>query len=906
MLSSMKKLFRKGPSSPSCKDKGPPSPDSGDSSGKLSRGFRRRKASSDGYSSSGGKCSNAEAAPHNVPSNGRSDINQVFPLSPRGSGFDGYCSSQNESPRPAPVTKSVKSNTKTGTGRSKSEERNLQKVAERLGVPPNLLVDYPILETSGDYIGESATDSEDDQLITETPSTISHKSEIPSSFEFQRPPSDVAKDYGSDYEVRKSLRTTISESELQHMTSKSDQMPGSDDASRFSGEKLVGIYKPLTRATDRMGNVHSAKSLPEQVSNGYVNSMSPGRQSWMRCDVIRNSTADSRLSPSWSEEGSTETRYLGAPHYNSRAEQRRSTPLENGSPYRTGEELGPELNTRIPNKSTLQSLSPRSTNFLSHGLHSPKSQCSPRSRVVAAPSGWHSPDGRSCSSTSSSARGRQDWSDSNGSVSPQWGHNGNPSPDRCLRSEKSYPLPAPPPQSPPQHPLPPYVAPRAVQLNKYQDSPQQRQHREQRPATSSGSKVNPPSSPYFPVSPRPSPPRSPLPSSPRPLTIPYSPRSPLLGPSLTGYPSPPKSPSRPPKVPTKWKKIKEIGKGSFGTVYEAINMDDGSFFAVKVSHGETITPEIQKEIEVLSYLKHPNVVQYYGTGQEDGHLCIFLELMQNSLQCIIKQVESFDGEFFNEALISMYTRQILQGLEYLHSKNTIHRDIKCANILVDKDGQVKLADFGLSKEVGLNPVTSCKGTPYFMAPEILKPEKSGGSSKGYGLAVDIWSLGCTVIEMADGGKPPWSGAEGFSWFFNLLKRELPPLPPHLSPGCVDFIRSCLRFKPEDRPTASELLRHRFVANAPSTAFAPTTSVPIFPSYGSPSPTLILRNGYSNEARCLARPLVALQMLPSPPSPDHEPKVQRLWAISRIFKRKLATALVGHDSSQGNHQAPLTF
>ncbi|XP_024374811.1 uncharacterized protein [Physcomitrium patens] len=258
-----------------------------------------------------------------------------------------------------------------------------------------------------------------------------------------------------------------------------------------------------------------------------------------------------------------------------------------------------------------------------------------------------------------------------------------------------------------------------------------------------------------------------------------------------------------PKPPQRWKMGQLIGSGSFGSVYEGWNLDDGSFFAVKVSSIDNVSSEIHQEVAMLSKLKHPNIVQYYGTTTEDGNICIFLELVKmGSLEKIMKKFDAFD-----EVLIRLYTRQILKGLEYLHSRNTVHRDIKCANILVDSDGQVKLADFGLAKQMKESMASSVKGSPYYMAPEILAPQHS---KRPYGLPVDIWSLGCTVIEMAD-GKPPWGAFQGYGFVFNVVKGVLPPIPEHLSDKAKDFISQCLRKRPEDRPTVKELLLHPFVA-----------------------------------------------------------------------------------------------
>lgn len=269
----------------------------------------------------------------------------------------------------------------------------------------------------------------------------------------------------------------------------------------------------------------------------------------------------------------------------------------------------------------------------------------------------------------------------------------------------------------------------------------------------------------------------------------------------------------PQKCPTNWTKGKVLGKGSFGTVYEGLNMDDGSFFAVKVSDIETTGPEIQQEVDVLRRLNHPNIVRYLGSSVKDGHLCIFLELGKDSLRSVLNKYKRFE-----ENMIRLYTRQILQGLEYLHQQNTVHRDIKCSNILVYPNGQVKLADFGVAKQMSQSLANSCKGTLLYMAPEMIEPT---ADSRRYGLAVDIWSLGCTIIEMAD-GKGPWSHLKGFSFFFKVSQGELPPIPDHLSSDAKDFIRRCLKWKPEERANVSELLHHPFVTNAPSfTPYFPT-------------------------------------------------------------------------------------
>ncbi|XP_061337299.1 LOW QUALITY PROTEIN: mitogen-activated protein kinase kinase kinase YODA-like [Gastrolobium bilobum] len=303
--------------------------------------------------------------------------------------------------------------------------------------------------------------------------------------------------------------------------------------------------------------------------------------------------------------------------------------------------------------------------------------------------------------------------------------------------------------------------------------------------------------------------RLPLP----PITIPNScPFSPTY--CATTSTSAPRSPGISENITSpgsRWKKGQLLGRGTFGHVYLGFNSESGEMCAMKEvtlfsddAKSRESEQQLGQEIALLSRLRHPNIVQYYGSETVDDKLYIYLEYVSGG--SIYKLLQQY-GQL-GEIAIRNYTRQILLGLAYLHAKNTVHRDIKGANILVDPNGRVKLADFGMAKHIsGQSCPLSFKGSPYWMAPEVIK------NSNGCNLAVDIWSLGCTVLEMAT-TKPPWSQYEGVAALFKIgNSKELPAIPDRLSEDGKDFVRLCLQRNPLCRPSAAQLLMHPFVKKA---------------------------------------------------------------------------------------------
>ncbi|KAF8024256.1 hypothetical protein BT93_F1450 [Corymbia citriodora subsp. variegata] len=266
-----------------------------------------------------------------------------------------------------------------------------------------------------------------------------------------------------------------------------------------------------------------------------------------------------------------------------------------------------------------------------------------------------------------------------------------------------------------------------------------------------------------------------------------------------------------------WQKGKLIGRGTFGSVYVATNRETGALCAVKEvdlimddpKSAESVK-QLEQEIRVLRQFKHPNIVQYYGSEIVDDHFYIYLEYVYPG--SINKYVREHCGTM-TESVVRNFTRHILSGLAYLHSNCTIHRDIKGANLLVDANGVVKLADFGMAKHLsGQVSILSLKGSPYWMAPEILQGSITKGKTNSeVAFAVDIWSVGCTIIEMLN-GMPPWGELEGPQAMFKVLNRS-PPIPEKLSSEGKDFLQLCFQRNPAQRPSAEKLLQHPFLRNS---------------------------------------------------------------------------------------------
>ncbi|CAG7947433.1 unnamed protein product [Penicillium nalgiovense] len=264
-----------------------------------------------------------------------------------------------------------------------------------------------------------------------------------------------------------------------------------------------------------------------------------------------------------------------------------------------------------------------------------------------------------------------------------------------------------------------------------------------------------------------------------------------------------------------------IGKGTYGRVYLGMNADNGEVLAVKLveinpriagadkDRVKEMVAALDQEIDTMQHLEHPNIVQYLGCERGEFSISIYLEYISGGSvgSCLRKHGK------FEESVVRSLTRQTLGGLAYLHDKGILHRDLKADNILLDLDGTCKISDFGISKKTddiyGNDSSNSMQGSVFWMAPEVIQSQGQGYSAK-----VDIWSLGCVVLEMF-AGRRPWSKEEAIGAIFKLGSlSQAPPIPDdvsmNISPAALAFMYDCFTIDSAERPTAGTLLtRHPF-------------------------------------------------------------------------------------------------
>lgn len=254
--------------------------------------------------------------------------------------------------------------------------------------------------------------------------------------------------------------------------------------------------------------------------------------------------------------------------------------------------------------------------------------------------------------------------------------------------------------------------------------------------------------------------------------------------------------------------LNKIGEGAYSIVHKVHRKSDGVVYALKkvrfVSLSEKEKENAVNEIRILASISHPNIIGYKEAfiDQASNNLCLIIELADGGdlLQKITQTKQRRD--FFHESEIWQIFIQTLRGLKCLHDLNILHRDLKCANVYLFKNGCIKLGDMNVSKVAKLGLVYTQTGTPYYASPEVWK-------DRPYDSKSDIWSLGCVLYEVA-ALNPPFQANDMQGLYKKVICGDYPALPLRYSQDLSKLISMLLKVDPRKRPSCNELLSHPLV------------------------------------------------------------------------------------------------
>ncbi|XP_052018144.1 serine/threonine-protein kinase Nek5 [Apodemus sylvaticus] len=249
--------------------------------------------------------------------------------------------------------------------------------------------------------------------------------------------------------------------------------------------------------------------------------------------------------------------------------------------------------------------------------------------------------------------------------------------------------------------------------------------------------------------------------------------------------------------------IKIIGEGTFGKVYLAKDKSESSYCVIKEISLTKEKEASKREVTLLAEMKHPNIVTFFSSFQENSRLFIVMEYCDGG--DLMQRIQRQRGVLFSEDQILCWFVQISLGLKHIHDRKILHRDIKSQNIFLSQNGMVaKLGDFGTARTLNnsMELAQTCAGTPYYLSPEICQ-------NRPYNNKTDIWSLGCVLYELCT-LKHPFESDNLHHLVLKICQGRVAPISPHFSLGLQSLIPQLFRVSPQDRPSINSLLQRPFL------------------------------------------------------------------------------------------------